>query len=164
MKRLWKGTTRLALITLGFAALFVAVSAVPGTATPADPAGSFRSVIQARGTNTSPGTIPISQGLDIVVARTEVDPGGTSGWHARPGGAIVVIQQGEITFFSWVGNHCNATRYTAGQSFVEQASEVVNAKNTGSTLAIVFATIPGVPVGGSPRIDVVPAPGTCPGL
>ena len=164
MKRLWKRTTRLALMTLGFAGLFVAVSAVPGTATPADPAGSFRSVVQARGTNTTPGTIPISQGLDIVVARNEVDPGGTSGWHAHPGGAIVVIQQGEITFYRWVGNHCTATRYTAGQAFVERASEVGNAKNTGSTLAIVFATFPGVPVGGPARTDVAPAPGTCPGL
>ena len=166
MKRLSKRTTGLALMTLGFAGLFVAVSAVPGSATPVDPVGSFRSVIQARGTNTTPGTIPISQGLDIVVARNEVDPGGTSGWHAHPGGAIVVVAQGEITFFSWVGNHCDATRYTAGQAFIERAGRVGNAKNTGSIMTIVYATFPGVPVGviGAQRIDVSPAPGTCPGL
>jgi len=164
MKFLSKRNTRLAVMTLGFAGLFVAVGAVPGTATPADPVGSFRSAIQARGTNTTPGTIPISEGLDIVVARNEVDPGGTSGWHSHPGGAIVVVQQGEITFFSWVGNHCTSTRYTAGQAFVEHASEVGNAKNTGTTLTIVFATFPGVPVGGAPRTDFAPAPGTCPGL
>ena len=87
MKRPWKRITRLALMTLGFAGLFVAVSAVPGTATPADPVGSFRSVIQARGTNTTPGTIPISQGLDIVVARNEVDPGGRAV-------AVVVVCEG----------------------------------------------------------------------
>jgi quercetin dioxygenase-like cupin family protein len=168
MKRLWKRTTRLAVLTLGFGGLFVAASAVPGTATPSDPSGSFRSTIQARGTNTTPGTIPISQGLDIVVARNDVDPGGTSGWHSHPGGAIVVIAQGEITFFRWIGNHCTSTRYTAGQSFIEHASEVGNAKNTGSTLTVVFATFPGVPVGviGAQRIDVSPGPppGTCRGL
>ena len=164
MKRLGKRTTRLALMTLGFAGLFVAASAVPGTATPPAPVGSFRSTVQARGTDATPGTIPISEGLDIVVARNEVDPGGTSGWHSHPGGAIVVIQQGEVTFFTWVGNHCTATRYTSGQSFVEHANEVGNAKNTGLILTVIFATFPGVPVGGSPRIDVAPAPGTCPGL
>src|SRR5438093_5029550 len=107
MKRPWKRITRLALMTLGLAGLFVAVSAVPGTATPADPVGSFRSVIQARGTNTTPGTIPISQGLDIVVARNDVDPGGTSGWHSHTGGAIVVIQQGAHTFFCLVVYLCS---------------------------------------------------------
>ena len=75
-----------------------------------------------------------------------------------------LLQQGEITFHSWVGNHCNSTKYTAGQSFVERPNEVANAKNTGSILTIVYATFPGVPVGGSPRIDVSSAPGTCPGL
>ena len=164
MKRLWKRTTRLSVLALAFGGLFVAVGGVTGIATPSDPPGSFRSTIQARGTNTTPGTIPISQGLDIVVSRNDVDPGGTSGWHSHPGGAIVVIAQGEITFFRWIGNHCTSTRYTAGQSFIEHASEVGNAKNTGSTLTIVFATFPGVPVGGAPRIDVAPAPGTCPGL
>ena len=166
MKRLWKRRTRLAVMTLGFAGLIVAVNAVPGAATPSNPAGSFRSSVVARGTDMSAGTIPIKQGLDIVVARNEIDPGGTSGWHSHPGGAIVVVQQGEVTFFSWVGNHCDATRYTAGQAFVEAASGVGNAKNTGSILTIVYATFPGVPVGviGAQRIDVSPAPGTCPGL
>jgi quercetin dioxygenase-like cupin family protein len=167
MKRLWKRSTRLAVMTLGFAGLIVAVNAVPGAATPSNPAGSFRSTVQARGIDMSEGTLPIKQGLDIVVARNEIDPGGTSGWHSHPGGAIVVIMAGEVTFYSWVGNHCDATRYTAGQAFIERAGGIGDAKNTGSVLTIVYATFPGVPhngVTGAQRIDVTPAPGTCPGL
>jgi hypothetical protein len=53
--------------------------------------------------------------------------------------------------------------YTAGQSFIERPSDVVNAVNTGSTVKIIYATFPGVPVGGSPRIDRA-NPGTCPGI
>jgi len=36
--------------------------------------------------------------------------------------------------------------------------------NTGTIETIVYVTFPGVPVGGSPRIDVPTDPGTCPGI
>ena len=111
----------------------------------------------------SDGTLPIRQGMDIVVSKITVVPGGSSGWHSHPGGAIVVIQQGEVTVYTSVGNHCDITRYTHGQSFVERPGEVVDAVNTGSTNYIIVATFPGVPVGGSSRIDQ-PNPGTCPGV
>jgi quercetin dioxygenase-like cupin family protein len=148
-------------MTVGCAGLAVAVNAVTVAATPPEPPNSFRSAIQARGTLESKGKVRLEKGLDIVAARNEIDPGGTSGWHSHPGGAILIIQQGEVTLYRSAGNHCNATRYTAGQSFVERPAEVVNAKNTGSVLTVLFVTYPGVPVGGSPRTDE-PAP-TCTG-
>ena len=111
----------------------------------------------------SHGTLPIEQGLDIVVSKITVVPGGSSGWHSHPGGAIAIVQQGELTLYVSVGNHCDITTYTAGQAFVERPSDVVNAVNTGSTDFIVVATFPGVPIGGSSRIDQ-PNPGTCPGV
>jgi len=40
---------------------------------------------------------------------------------------------------------------------------VVDAVNTGATNFILFVTFPGVPVGGSSKIDQ-PNPGTCPGV
>jgi hypothetical protein len=39
----------------------------------------------------------------------------------------------------------------------------VDAVNTGSTDTILIVTFPGVPVGGSSRIDM-PDPGVCPGI
>jgi hypothetical protein len=119
--------------------------------------------------------------LDIVVATIKLAPGGSSGWHSHPGGAIAIVQQGEVTFYSPVANgddeqgqsqsdeegggqhlNCVITRYTQGQAFVEFPGEVGFAKNTGSIETIIVATFPGVPVGviGGQRIDQ-PNPGTC---
>jgi len=151
---------RLAVLAVGLVGLFVAVNAVPGAATP--PVG-FTSQVLGRGTYMSHGTLPLEQGSDIVVSKITVVPGGSSGWHSHPGGAIVVVQQGEITIYESVGNHCDITTYTQGQSFIERPGEVVDAVNTGATNFILFVTFPGVPVGGSSRIDQ-PNPGTCPGV
>jgi quercetin dioxygenase-like cupin family protein len=120
------------------------------------------------------GSLALKHGLDNVVTRTTVTPRGSSGWHSHPGGAIVIIQQGEMTIYSTFGKgtdeqgqgqsgekgRCVITRYTHGQSFIERVGEVVQAVNTGSTDTIIIATFPGVPVGGSARIDK-PNPGTC---
>jgi quercetin dioxygenase-like cupin family protein len=161
MDTLTRRVTRLAALTVGLAGLFVAVNAVPGAATPPTPPGGFTNQLLGRGTDLSDGTLPLDQGLDIVVSKITVVPGGSSGWHSHPGGAIVILQQGELTLYRSVGNHCAITTYTKGQSFIERPGEVVDAVNTGSINYIVFATFPGVPVGGSARIDQ-PNPGICP--
>ena len=95
------------------------------------------------------------------MSKNVVEVGGYSGWHSHPGGAIVLVQQGEITTYRSVGGHCDITTYTAGQSFIERPSDVLNAVNTGSIQTIIYATFPGVPAGALPRIDK-PDPGTCP--
>jgi quercetin dioxygenase-like cupin family protein len=160
MNMLTRRVMRLAVMTVGLVGLFVAVNAVPGAATPS---AGFTSQLLGRGTYVSHGSLPLGQGLDIVVSKITVVPGGSSGWHSHPGGAIVIVQQGELTIYASVGNHCDITKYTHGQSFVERPGDVVDAVNTGSTNFILFVTFPGVPVGGSSRIDQ-PNPGTCPGV
>ena len=140
---------RLALTTLGFAGLIVALNAAPATATPVS---GFTTILLGRGINQSHGTIPITQGLDVVMLQNTIDPGGYSGWHSHPGGAIVVVQAGEITTHESNGNHCVVTRYTAGETFVEGPGKKLNAVNTGTTPTITVVTFPGVPVG-------VPGPG-----
>jgi hypothetical protein len=170
MKMLNSRGTRRAAIALGFAGVFVAFNAIPGAATP--PVG-FVPVTEGRGTYVGHGSLALKHGLDNVVTRTTVAPRGSSGWHSHPGGAIVIIQQGEMTIYSSFakgGNDeqgqsnekggCVITRYTHGQSFIERVGEVVQAVNTCSTDTIIIATFPGVPVGGSARIDK-PNPGTC---
>jgi quercetin dioxygenase-like cupin family protein len=151
---------QLAVLTIGLCGLFISVNAIPGAATPSS---NLTSVTLARGTDVSVGTIPLKAGTDIVVAQNTFAAGGSSGWHSHPGGAIVVVQQGELTLYRSVGNHCEATRYTAGQAFLERPDEVVDGVNTGSTTATAFVTFPGVPQGGPARIDQ-PNPGTCPGV
>jgi quercetin dioxygenase-like cupin family protein len=117
----------------------------------------------ARGTNTSNGTIPLQSGTDIVVAQITVDPGGSSGWHSHPGGAIVVVNEGSLTVYRSIGSQCESTTYSAGQAFVERPGEVDQVINTGTAPYVVFVTFPRVPQGDSARIDI-PDPGTCPGL
>lgn len=160
MHTLTKRGIALALTSLGSAGLVLALNAIPGGATPP---GGFSSQALGRGTYMSHGSLPIDQGLDIVVSKIDVAPGGSSGWHSHPGGAIVIVQQGEVTLYTAVGNHCDVTTYTNGQSFVERPGEINLAVNNGSTDYILIVTFPGVPVGGSARIDQ-PDPNTCPGV
>jgi quercetin dioxygenase-like cupin family protein len=157
----------LALLTVAIGLAIVASTILPGAATPAVNSASFP---LARGTDQSNGTLALPRGTDVVVvmntfaAATETTPPGSSGWHSHPGGAIVVVTQGEITLYRSVGGHCDATTYTAGQSFVERPNDVQDGVNTGTIETIVYVTFPGVPAGGSPRIDVPVDPGTCPGI
>jgi quercetin dioxygenase-like cupin family protein len=93
-----------------------------------------------------------------------VEPGGSSGWHSHPGGAIIVVKQGSITVHAAVGSQCQIETYSAGDAFIERPGEVDQVTNNDSTMPyILLVTFPRVPTGGSPRIDQ-PDPGTCPGL
>ena len=167
MRRLWSRGMRLAVMTLGFAGLAVALNAVPGMAT--SPGGGFTSTLVARGTYMDHGTLPIKEGSDVVVTQITSPVGGSSGWHSHPGGAIGVVGcagagcHSAITIYRSVGGHCVINTYTNGQSFVERPGEVVLAISTASDTAIVYGIFPGVTVGGSPRIDQ-DDPGTCPGI
>src|SRR4249920_1307077 len=120
MKRAVKRT----LLGVGLAgvvtAVTVAVTVAPSWATP--PSG-LTNVPLARGTDTSHGTIPLQFGTDVAMAQITVDPGGSSGWHSHPGGAIIIVQQGSLTVYSPVGNRCEITTYSAGQAFVERPGE-----------------------------------------
>jgi hypothetical protein len=169
---------RAAVVSLGFAGVFVAFNAIQGAATPSV---GYTNLTLGRGTFTGHGSLSFGHGLDILVSKITLGQPGTSGWHSHPGGAIVMVQQGEITLYRSVGKgeddrgqsqsneerggrspRCVITKYTIGQAFVERPGEVVDAVNTGSTDVTLVAVFPGVPVGvvGGQRIDQ-PNPGTC---
>jgi len=148
------------VVVAALAGLLVAASTLTGSATGGS---NVSSVMLGRGTDQSDGTIPIRQGLDVVVVENTFAPGGASGWHSHPGGAIIVLARGQLTVFRSVGNQCEVTTYTAGQTFIERPGDIQDTVNNGSSPAFTIVTFPGVPVGGSPRIDQAD-PGTCPGL
>jgi len=160
MKNVTSRTVRWAFLTLGLVGLLAAVNAVPGAATP--PSG-LTNVTLARGTDLSNGTIPLQEGTDIVMTQITVVPGGSSGWHSHPGGAIIVVKQGDLTVYRSVGGVCDVTSYTTGEAFVERPGELDDVLNSGTTPYVLFVTFPRVPVNGSARIDQ-PDPGTCPGV
>ena len=155
MKTLTRRGMRLALMTVGFIGLFVAVNAVPGAATA--PSSGFVSIRLSHGT-LSHGSLAVKPGLQIVVVQNSVKPGASSGWHSHPGGAMVVLQAGQITTYRVVKNddgeeggrdrssRCVINTYTAGQAFVESPGEPLIAVNNGSSETISYATFPGVSV------------------
>ena len=148
------------LLGLGLACAVTAVTVVPGMATP--PSG-LSQVVLARGNDISEGTIPLQFGTDIVMVQLTVEPGGSSGWHSHPGGAIIVVKQGTLTVHKAIGSECVVETRSAGDAFIERPGEVDQVTNNGTIPYILLVTFPRVPEGGSPRIDQ-PDPGTCPGL
>ena len=152
---------RWALLSTGLAGVVIAVCVAPVAATP--PTGGFTNVPLARGTNVSDGTIPLQVGTDVAMAQITVDPGGSSGWHSHPGGAIIVVKQGSPTLYRAIGSQCQSTTYGPGDAFIERPGEVDDVLNAGAAPYVLYVTFPRVPPGGSARIDQ-PDPGTCPGL
>jgi quercetin dioxygenase-like cupin family protein len=155
-----KRAVRWATLSVGLAGLVTMLTVTPSEATP--PSG-LTNIPLARGTNMSHGTIPLRFGTDIAMAQITVNPGGSSGWHSHPGGAIIIVQAGTLTTYRSVGRKCESTTYTAGQAFIERPGEVDQVLNTGSVPYVLYVTFPRVPPGGSTRTDE-PDPGTCQGI
>ena len=129
----------------------------------ATPPSGLVNIPIARGTNVSDGTIPLQFGTDIAMAQITVDPGGSSGWHSHPGGAIIVVKTGTLNVYRSVGSQCQTETYSAGQAFIERPGELDNVLNMSSSPYVLYVTFPRVPQGVSPRTDE-PNPGTCPGV
>jgi quercetin dioxygenase-like cupin family protein len=159
LKKLTIRGVRIGLVTAGLAGTLTIVNVLSVAATP--PSG-LTQVLLARGTNQSGGTLPLQAGTDVVMSQITVVPGGSSGWHSHPGGAVILVQTGELTVYRSIGSR-QATVYTAGQAFIERNGEVDQVVNTGTTPYVLFVTFPRVPQGQTPRIDL-PDPGTCPGV
>jgi quercetin dioxygenase-like cupin family protein len=155
-----KRPVRWVLLSVGLASLVAVLAVAPGAATP--PSG-LTNVLLARGTDRSHGNLPLQFGTDVAMAQITVKPGGSSGWHSHPGGALIVVQTGTLTVYRSVGSQCQPTSYSAGQAFIERPGEVDDVLNAGTVPYVLFVTFPRVPQDGSTRIDE-PDPGTCPGL
>ena len=138
-------------------------AAVYGGIALATPPSGLTNTPLARGTDTSDGTIPLQFGTDVAMAQITVVPGGSSGWHSHPGGAIIIVKQGELSVYRAIGSQCQTTTYSAGQAFVERPGEVDQVVNTGTIPYVLYVTFPRVPQGASARTNE-DDPGTCPGL
>jgi len=129
----------------------------------ATPPSKLVNIPLARGTNLSEGTIPLHSGTDVAMAQITVDPGGSSGWHSHPGGAIIVVKTGTLNVYRSVGGQCQTETYSTGQAFIERPGELDNVLNMSSSPYVLYVTFPRVPSSVSPRTDE-PNPGTCPGV
>src|SRR3954466_14472201 len=116
-----KRAVRWATLSVGLAGLATMLTVTPSEATP--PSGLTNTPL-ARGTNTSHGTIPLRFGTDVAMAQITVQPGGSSGWHSHPGGAIIIVKEGVLSVYSPGHHRCTVTTYGAGQAFIERPGEV----------------------------------------
>jgi quercetin dioxygenase-like cupin family protein len=92
--------------------------------------------------------------IDIATAHLTFPPGATTGWHIHPGPVLVIVKSGTLTKYS---SDCVATRYTAGQAFVERGPrDITMVRNEGATQADTIVTFL-APVGAKLKEDV-PAP------
>ena len=151
---------RWAALSLGIAGAVTAVTVTPSAATP--PSG-LANVVLAQGTDTSHGKVKLRVGTGVVMSQITVNPGGSSGWHSHPGGAIIIVKEGTLSVYSPAGRRCETRTYSAGQAFVERPGEVDDVLNNGPVPYVLYVTFPGVPPGGSARTDE-PDPGTCRGI
>jgi quercetin dioxygenase-like cupin family protein len=155
-----KRPARWVLLSVGLASLVAVLTVAPGAATP--PSG-LTNVPLARGTNLSHGTIPLQFGTDVAMVQITVNPGGSSGWHSHPGGAIIVVQTGTLIVYRSLGSQCQPSTYSAGQAFIERPGEVDNVFNTGRPP--MSCSLPSrVCLRAAPPRTDEPNPGTCPGL
>ena len=150
------------LLSASVGCIAAAMSVAVGTGWATPPVG-LRNIALARGAYSSNVTLPFENGSDVAMAKIIVQPGGNSGWHAHPGGAIIVLKHGSLTLYRSHGDQCVTDTYSAGQVFVEEPGEVTDVVNTGPRPYVLFVTFPRVPPGQPPRIDE-PDPGTCPGV
>lgn len=87
---------------------------------------------------------------DFVIVRFVLEPGGTLGWHAHPGPALIQVRSGTLTI-----EHANCTfsDYGPGSAEVETMRQVHDAFNRGGERVTGYAVYLNVPVGGATRID-----------
>jgi quercetin dioxygenase-like cupin family protein len=69
---------------------------------------------------------------EAVVAKVEITPGGSAGWHTHPGDEISYVTDGEVTLMV-AGQPTR--KVAAGGAFVIPAGIAHNAKNEGTTTA-----------------------------
>ena len=104
----------------------------------------------------------------VAVQQVTLAPGGSTGWHSKPGPAVVIVKWGSFTLYDGDDRSCTGTTYSVtpedpvGKAFVDEGTGHVHiGRNEGATNTELYVTYFGVPAGAAPRIDA-PSPGNCP--
>jgi quercetin dioxygenase-like cupin family protein len=102
---------------------------------------------------------------ELVMVKTVILAGKSSGWHTHPGPAFVIVLTGTVSRYV-VGDNgtCTSATYTAGQGFVEAPGVVHIARNEGTTDVTLQATFLDVAPGSVAFKAPAAAPAGCPGI
>jgi quercetin dioxygenase-like cupin family protein len=145
--------------TIGLVLVALSLATMVGIAAATLPSGVTVDPI-ASGTLNRNLKIRQDAGLNVVIARFTIDPGGTTGWHTHPGKAVVAISSGELTLNRVINGECRTRTYGPGNGFFEVATVVHKASNKGDTPLVFGAALFRIPASGVTRIDQ-PNPGVC---
>jgi quercetin dioxygenase-like cupin family protein len=111
-------------------------------------------------------SVELSQSKGFVMEWAKVPPGQSFGWHLHREPVAVAISVGTLTLYDAKDPNCAATRYSAGQGFVEPANHIHIARNEGTKTVSLYAIYLGVPgqwrKNPTPLDAYVKAPGNCP--
>jgi quercetin dioxygenase-like cupin family protein len=91
-------------------------------------------------------TVKVRGAADTIVQQVTVQPGGFTGWHSHPGPAVVVVQQGALTYYDGEDPSCTPYTYGPGETFVDLGQgHVHSARNEGTEVVEIFVTYFDVP-------------------
>ncbi len=106
--------------------------------------------------------IYVPNARETVVQAVVIGPGGNTGWHSHHGPVVVLVTEGQLSFYDSEDPTCTVRTYSAGQSFIDRGQGHVHIGRNESTSQrlVLWSTFFDVPPGGAFRIDA-PAPGNC---
>lgn len=111
-------------------------------------------------------SVELSQTKGFLMEWAKVPPGQSFGWHFHRAPVAVAVTGGTLTLYDAKDPSCTASRYSAGQGFVEPADHVHIARNEGTRTVSLYAIYIGVPgqwrKNPTPLDAYVKAPGNCP--
>ena len=99
---------------------------------------------------------------DLYFVHNTFAPGAKSGWHSHPGPSFVTVTQGQITAYDGDDPTCSPKVYTAGQGFVDVASNGHVHLLWNRTAKPAQTVVVQMIAKGQPRRIDKPSPGNCP--
>lgn len=121
-----------------------------GVAATGGPVGLARTDI-ARGVLSGGGPVELKPGLDAVVLKIVLQPGGSSGWHSHYDGGVLIVTKGVLSNYGLDGPACDVVQVSAGNAYFvpPHAHHAHLARNEGAEVAEATIYYFNVPVGQS---------------
>jgi quercetin dioxygenase-like cupin family protein len=88
-------------------------------------------------------SIDVHDPSNVVFARVEIEPGGTSGWHSHPSHVFVLVERGRAVHID--GDTCERTVLRKGDVFMESPGEVHRVLNNEDRSAFFIVNFVGLP-------------------
>jgi quercetin dioxygenase-like cupin family protein len=95
-------------------------------------------------------TAAADSGSTVLTVEVRVPPGGAFPWHYHTASLTVTVTKGSLTVQD--AESCDTQAFSAGQGFFEESGVVHQARNEGSTLAVLWVTYLGIPAGSPPDV------------